>query len=202
VKKKTVKKLLRAAIPVAAAAALLLAIILWPKGPHYEGDRSQWAKPIAMAGLPNLHQVSPVLYRGAKPTPEGVRELAQMGVKTIIDLETRLDLRIAGDDVSGTGIELVHIGFDPWHPRESDVVGFLKIATDESRQPIFVHCRHGSDRTGMMCAIYRIVVQGWTKDQAIAEMTDGGCGFHPIWQDLIYYIRALDIENLKAKCGM
>ena len=198
------KTLLPAIIAVAAVAAMFLPSILWPKGPPNPagGDRSQWAKPITKPGLPNLHQVSPVLYRGARPTREGVAELARMGVKTIIDFQTSLDRPIAEDDVSGTGIELIHIGFNAWHPEHNDVVRFLKLATDESKQPVFMHCRHGSDRTGMMCAIYRIVVEGWTKDQAIAEMTDGDFGFHPIWQDLLYYIRALDVEKLKAQCGI
>jgi protein tyrosine phosphatase (PTP) superfamily phosphohydrolase (DUF442 family) len=124
-----------------------------------------------------------------------------MGVKTIIDFQTSLDRPSAEDDVSGTGIQLVHIGFHAWHPEDDDVVRFLRAATDESKQPLFVHCRHGSDRTGMMCAIYRIVVEGWTKDQAISEMTDGGFGFHPIWQNLPSYIRTLDVEKLRAQCG-
>lgn len=40
--------------------------------------------------------------------------------------------------------------------------------------------RHGSDRTGTMCALYRIAVQGWSKEDAIREMTAGGFGFHRI----------------------
>jgi protein tyrosine phosphatase (PTP) superfamily phosphohydrolase (DUF442 family) len=198
------KTLLPAIIAVAAVAAMFLPSILWPKARPAAlpvGDRSQWAKPITKPGLPNLHQVSSVLYRGARPTREGVAELARMGVKTIIDFQTSLDRPSAEDDVSGTGIQLVHIGFHAWHPEDDDVVRFLRAATDESKQPLFVHCRHGSDRTGMMCAIYRIVVEGWTKDQAISEMTDGGFGFHPIWQNLPSYIRTLDVEKLRAQCG-
>ena len=203
VKKKGVNPLLPAIVAVAVVAAMFLPSILWPKGSQSGGgDRSQWAKAIDRPGLPNLHQVSDVLYRGAKPTREGIDELGKMGVKTIIDLETRYDVGVSDDDATGTGITVVHIGFDPWHPKESDVVQFLRVVTNESRQPLFVHCRHGSDRTGMMCAIYRIAVQGWTKDQAIAEMTHGGFGFHPMWQDLLYYIRQMDVEKLKAKCGL
>jgi protein tyrosine phosphatase (PTP) superfamily phosphohydrolase (DUF442 family) len=198
------KTLLPAIVAVAVVAAMFLPSILWPTGsqpPAGPAERSRWAKPIAKPGLPNLHQVSPVLYRGARPEPQGVQELAKMGVKTIVDLQTSLDRPIAEDETSGTGIEVIHIGFDPWHPQENDVVCFLKVATDQGKQPLFVHCRHGSDRTGMMCAIYRIVVDGWTKEQAISEMTEGGFGFHPVWQNLPMYIRALDVEKLKARCG-
>jgi protein tyrosine/serine phosphatase len=81
-------------------------------------------------------------------------------------------------------------------------VAFLRIATDPKRTPVFVHCRHGSDRTGTMAAVYRIAVQGWTKEQAIAEMTQGGFGFHATFDNLIEYIRGLDIEAIRREAGL
>lgn len=50
----------------------------------------------------------------------------------------------------------------------------------------------------MMVAVYRIVEQGWSKEAAIAEMTQGGFGCHPIWSNLIQYIQKLDISNFKS----
>ena len=82
------------------------------------------------------------------------------------------------------------------HPEDNDVVHFLKIVTDPKRTPVFVHCQHRADRTGMMCAIYRIAVCGWTKDEAIREMT-GGFGFHSVWQNIVHYVRELDVEKIK-----
>jgi protein tyrosine/serine phosphatase len=161
-----------------------------------EPPAAQWAQPMEVAGLPNLHKVSDGLYRGAEPTPEGVRELAKMGVKTIIDL------RLTGapqDAVQGTGITCVRIPATAWHPETEDVAQFLRIVTDDSRKPIYVHCRRGADRTGMMCAIYRVAVQGWTKDQAIDEMTHGGFGFYSGWQNLVRYVRDLDIEQIEQQ---
>ena len=46
--------------------------------------------------------------------------------------------------------------------------------------PVLVHCLHGSDRTGTIVAMYRIVEQGWTREAAIAEMTGGGYGYHAV----------------------
>jgi hypothetical protein len=51
----------------------------------------------------------------------------------------------------------------------------------------------------MMVAIYRIVVQGWSKDDALKEMVDGGYGFHAFWQDLVRYVRNLDVDALKVR---
>ena len=89
-----------------------------------------------------------------------------------------------------------------WRPQDDDVVRFLQIVTDESRLPAFVHCRRGADRTGMMVAIYRIAVQGWDKEQAIAEMTQGGFRFNSGWQNLVQYVRDLDIDAIRQRAGL
>ena len=79
------------------------------------------------------------------------------------------------------------------------MIKFLRIATTPSMQPVLVHCQHGSDRTGTMVAIYRIVYQGWTKSQATDEMINGGFGFHPMWQNLLRYIEKLDVDKIKEQ---
>jgi protein tyrosine/serine phosphatase len=89
-----------------------------------------------------------------------------------------------------------------WHPEEEDVVRFLQIVTNPKRSPVIVHCQHGADRTGTMCAIYRVAVQGWSKEEALKEMTQGGFGFHGIWENLIRWINGLDIEEIKKKAGI
>ena len=53
-----------------------------------------------------------------------------------------------------------------------------------------------------MCAIYRVAVCGWTKEEAIEEMTRGGFGFHEIWENLPKYVRELDVEQIKRRAGM
>ena len=74
--------------------------------------------------------------------------------------------------------------------------------TETNRAPVFVHCQHGSARTGTMCAIYRVAVGGWTKEEAIWEMTEGGFGFHPEWKNLVRYVRHLDIERIRKLGGL
>jgi protein tyrosine/serine phosphatase len=153
-----------------------------------------WAKPLKVEGLPNLNKVSDILYRGAQPTAEGFKELKNMGVKTVVSLRAfHSDADLLGD----TGLAYENISFKTWHPEDDDIVKFLNIVTDKTKQPVFVHCQHGADRTGTMCAIYRIVVDGWTKDQAIKEMTEGGFGFHAVWENLIDFIKALNIDEIK-----
>ena len=87
-----------------------------------------------------------------------------------------------------------------WHPEEADVVRFLRIVTDPETDaragPLSARRRpHGDD----VRPFYRIAVQGWSKEEALHEMTGGGFGFHEVWQNLLHYINAVDIERVKAK---
>jgi protein tyrosine phosphatase (PTP) superfamily phosphohydrolase (DUF442 family) len=156
----------------------------------------KWATKLDRPGLNNLHKVNDGLYRGAQPTADGIKELEKLGVKTIICLrDNHSDKKI----LENSKITYEHIPMETWDIEKEDVVRFLKIVTDKNRQPVFVHCQHGSDRTGTMCAAYRVVIDGWTKQEAIDEMTKGGFGFHSIWVHLPKIIKKLDVEKIKSK---
>ncbi len=160
---------------------------------------SRWAEPLSRPGLPNLHKVSDDLYRGAQPTAEGMEQLDALGIKTIISLRSAdTDRKI----LHTTGPTYEHIPMVAWHAEDDDVVRFLRIVTDESRLPVFVHCQRGADRTGLMVAVYRIAVQGWSKEQAIDEMTHGGFRFYSGWRNLPRYIRDLDINAIRRRAGI
>jgi protein tyrosine phosphatase (PTP) superfamily phosphohydrolase (DUF442 family) len=161
--------------------------------------KRRWAEAIGKPGLPNLHRVGKNLYRGAQPTAEGMRELEAMGVKTVLNLRA---LHSDRDLLEGTGLGYVEIDCEAWDPDEEEVVAFLKAVSDETKGPYFVHCQHGADRTGMMIAIHRVVREGWSKADAIEEMTEGAFGFHPIWSGLPDFVRDLDVEAVRRKAGL
>ncbi len=155
---------------------------------------AHWATPIAnQPGLPNFYQIDDHLFRGAQPDDEGFAQLKALGIKTVVNLRS---VRSDRSECRKHGLDYVKIPMKAWHAKDKSLIRFLEVATDPSRQPVFVHCKHGADRTGTAVAIYRMVVQGWSKDEAIAEMTRGGFGFHSIWQNLIDYLRKLDVEKL------
>jgi protein tyrosine/serine phosphatase len=158
-----------------------------------------WATRLERPGLPNLYKINDGLYRGAQPAPEGIKELEKLGIKTIIGLRANhSDKEILGN----SPIAYEAIPMQTWEVKEEDVVRFLQIVTDKNRQPVFVHCQHGADRTGTMCAAYRVAVGGWSKQQAIDEMTKGDFGFHSIWKNLIAVVNNLDVEKIKIKAGL
>ena len=183
---------------IAAASVFLLA---WVAGadPLIANRPKTWAQPVKLAGVPNLYRVSDALYRGDQPSPLGMENLKKLGLKTILNLRSFHSDR---DEIGETGLAYEHIYMKPWHPEEEDVVRFLKIVTDPKRTPVLVHCQHGADRTGTMIAVYRIAVQGWSKAEAIREMTEGGFGFHQTWGNLPKWIQKLNIDRIKRQAGI
>jgi protein tyrosine phosphatase (PTP) superfamily phosphohydrolase (DUF442 family) len=161
-----------------------------------QAAEKKWAEHIGLPGVPNLHKVSKDMYRGGQPSAEGMRQLKKLGIKTIINLRFILSDR---DRIEDTGLDYEHINMTTWSPHNKDVVRFLQIVTDSDRTPVFVHCQHGIDRTGILCAVYRIVIEGWNKDEAIEEMTEGSFAFRSVQKNLVDYVRKLDVNEIKRK---
>ncbi|MDP2046942.1 MAG: tyrosine-protein phosphatase [Deltaproteobacteria bacterium] len=184
---------------VIAAAAVFLLIWVGCASVPTANRPDTWAQPVKLEGVPNLYRVSGELYRGDQPSAQGMQNLKELGLKTIINLRSFHSDR---DEIGDTVLAYVHITMKAWHPEEKEAVRFLKIVTDPKRTPALVHCQHGSDRTGTMIAIYRIAVQGWSKDEAVREMTEGGFRFHWIWSNLPQWVQDLDIDRIKRQAGM
>ncbi len=158
-----------------------------------------WATPLTEPGLTNFYRVTTNLYRGAQPSAVGMKELKAMGIKTILNLRSfHSDQRL----VSSGDMKLARLHMKPWHAEDEDVVAFLKIASNTNNLPLFVHCQRGADRTGMICAMYRVVICGWSKEDAIKEMKEGGFHFNPGWENLVDYINKADVEALKKRAGI
>jgi protein tyrosine phosphatase (PTP) superfamily phosphohydrolase (DUF442 family) len=159
----------------------------------------RWAEPVEVQGLPNLYRVSDDLYRGARPTAEGMAQLRKLGITTVVNLEQSNGEQAR---VTGAGLAYEHIPMTALFLHDDDVVHFLRVVSDPGNAPIFLHCKRGADRTGLMCAVYRIAVQGWTKDEALAEMTQGGFRFNYGYQNVVNYLRDLDIDRIKQSAGL
>jgi len=139
-------------------------------------------------GLPNFYKVSNDLCRGAQPVHEGFVKLRAMGIKSVVSLRSLHTDRLY---IRGLGFRYFHIRCCTWRPRLEDVERFLFIVRNSGNHPVFVHCQFGADRTGLMVAAYRIVVQDWDVEAAVKEMVEGPFGFHKIWKDLPEFLGGL-----------
>ena len=154
----------------------------------------KWAQPVAGTSVKNLNRVTPQLYRSAQPDAAGMRELEKLGVRTVIDLR---DLNDDKDEARGTKLRLHRVKMDTWHIEDEDIVRVLAMLRRKGDGPFLVHCHHGSDRTGVVCAVFRIVEQGWSREEAIRELKDGGFGFHKAWANIPRYLAKVDVEKIR-----
>jgi protein tyrosine/serine phosphatase len=120
----------------------------------------------------NFSQVTTGVYRGGRPDEAGIGVLAQMGVKTIMDLEND-DAAIAAEKgwAEAAGIRFIsHPMNGLATPNDAQVNDTLATINDPANQPVFVHCMQGKDRTGLIIALYRVIDEGWAPKDAHDEM--------------------------------
>lgn len=124
-----------------------------------------------MDGLPNFHRVTERLFRGGRPTREGMAALKRLGVRTIVDLRDRSGLSSRDRKRAPEyGIRYYRIPLGKLRgPTRAAMARILRILADPESGPVYVHCRRGSDRTGTVIACHRIANEGWTAEEAIAE---------------------------------
>ena len=120
--------------------------------------------------IDNFGQMDKQFYRGSRPKPEDFKNLAALGIKTIIDLTDNSRER-EEPAVVAAGMRYVNIPIvDKAYPTMEQANAFLKIANDPATGKFFVHCAGGRHRTGVMGAVYRFNHDHWNYDQAYAEM--------------------------------
>ncbi len=169
--------------------------------PTNQGEQSPKTRVIGRKlqakGVPNFGEVTPELYRGGLPNASGLKALAAMGVKVVVDL--RGNNLTEKKEAHSLGMEYFAI---PWHcpwPRDESSAKFLKLLQAKRSEKVFVHCRLGDDRTGMMIAAYRMAEEGWSADEAMKEMKAFGFSraHHFICPGLAGYERSFP-ERLKT----
>jgi tyrosine-protein phosphatase SIW14 len=125
-----------------------------------------------LKGLPNFGHVTENLYRGAQPKPDGFNALSAMGVGIVVNFQdNRGEMANEKRRVESLGMKYVEIPWDANHePSNTQVVEFLDLVRANPNTKIFAHCRRGADRTGVMIAAYRVVVEQKAVPEAVSEM--------------------------------
>lgn len=141
--------------------ALLFTQLVWA-GPY----------PSVEAEVPEFHAVSPGIYRGGRASAAGLAELAKLGVKTIVNLENEPEFVEREERIA----KLLNIRFISkpmsgfFTPSDRNVSEILALLADPQNYPLFVHCKHGQDRTGLIVGLHRVLHEGWDSERAYQEM--------------------------------
>jgi protein tyrosine/serine phosphatase len=130
------------------------------------------AQRLSVSSLPNAAQVTPTLYRGAQPESAGYSQLKQLGIEVVVDFhDQKSEIKEEQARVQAVGMRFISI---PWsahtNPTRAQVISFFGVLRDNPQKKVFIHCEAGADRTGTMIALYRVGLDRWTTEQAVAEM--------------------------------
>lgn len=146
----------------------------------------------------NFHTFGEGLYRGARPDVAGLTYLKNLGVKTVINLQggdlnnaslrwivSRMEpgeapamIQAEKENVEHLGMNFINVPLDSLSDvttLEAQQINFLvKFIQDPKNQPLYIHCEHGADRTGLVVALYQVFIQGWTPQAAYEQMEEFG----------------------------
>src|SRR5688572_4907011 len=120
--------------------------------------------------IKNFGQMDDRFYRGAQPKERDYKALAQLGIRTIIDL------REDPEEYSKTAVEAVGMTYvnipmiAKKYPTAEATDTFLKTVNNPATGKFYVHCAGGRHRTGAMGAVYRFNFYNWNFDQVYKEM--------------------------------
>jgi protein tyrosine/serine phosphatase len=153
----------------------------------------EWAQSVEVHY--NLFKMSPTLYRSALPDRGAVPLLEKLKVGTVISFLPESD----SSWLTTPGIAQIQLPYRTNHVDDAQVLNALRtIQAAEAKGPVLMHCKHGSDRTGLMAAMYRVVLQGWSKEDALNEMTQGGFGDSTHFKDSVRYMMQADVDKLRT----
>ena len=159
-------------IKVAAVGAPLLILLyaVYSFAPPSSSSPTNPSKSFASVTIKNFGQMDDHFYRGAQPKDSEYKELADLGIKAIIDLR---DDPMPYAKTSAEAVKLAYFNIpmsDKDYPKDADVDAFLKLSNKEGIWPFYVHCAGGRHRTGLIGAMYRFNHDGWDYTRAYEEM--------------------------------
>jgi protein tyrosine phosphatase (PTP) superfamily phosphohydrolase (DUF442 family) len=201
------KRLLRPAGWLALSLSIVLVIVALWRPDVLRSDHVDIPPPILTAEQPRptnwatpldesfrFYTLSPTLYRSALPQANDLAQLHSRGIYTVVNLHQQSDEPwLAGSDV-----RRVHIPLRGDRVTDTQVIAVLAaIRAGEQDGGVLLHCKHGQNRTGLISAMYRIVYDGWSREEAMAEMLEGGFGTAERMEDAVGYMNRVDVNAVK-----
>jgi protein tyrosine/serine phosphatase len=146
--------------------------------------------------IENAAKIADGVYRGAQPDAAGLKALKEMGVRTVVNLRSHHSEK---KEVEALGLEAVEIpmeaSLESEPPTDAEMKRFFDVVLDPAKRPVYFHCAKGKDRTGTMAALYRIEVDGWSREDAIAELRH--FGYHEYYKDLVEFVRTYKTRGFR-----
>lgn len=153
-----------------------------------------WGQPIIGTRLKNIYLVDKGIYRSEQPGREDLGTIKSLGIKEVLNLR---EFHSDDDDIADKRLVLHRVKMRAGNITEQQIIESLRIIKNR-RGPILIHCWHGSDRTGVIIAAYRVIFNHWSTSDALDEMVNGGYGYHAtVYPELTGLVEKMDAEKIK-----
>ena len=162
-------------------------------GKAFQPER--WATPIKHDA--NLYRIDDKLYRSEQPVAEDGEAIVKLGIQSVINL--RFFDRNDDDHLKAHGLTLLNRPLLSWSIKPKEIAEILYLIEKQQQNgAVLIHCYHGADRTGLIAGMYRIIYQGWSVDDAKAEMQHGPYGYHSIWKNIAKLFTEEKVKQVKT----
>ena len=180
--------LLASGLPIACSSA-----------PTDNGNKAvqseRWATPVKHDA--NLYRIDDQLYRSEQPIAEDGEAIVKLGIQIVINL--RFFDRNDDDHLKAHGLTLLNRPLLSWSIKPKEIAEILYLSEKQQQNgAVLIHCYHGADRTGLIAGMYRIIYQGWSVDDAKAEMQHGPYGYHSIWKNIAKLFTEEKVKQVKT----
>ena len=179
--------LLASGLPIACSSA--------PPDSGSKAVRSErWATPVKHDA--NLYRIDDKFYRSEQPVAEDGEAIVKLGIQSVINLGF-FD-RNDDDYLKAYGLTLLNRPLLSWSIKPKEIAEILYLIEKQQQNgAVLIHCYHGADRTGLIAGMYRIIYQGWSVEEAKAEMQHGPYGYHSIWKNIANLFTEEKVKQVK-----
>ena len=151
--------------------------------------------------IENFGKMDDHLYRGAQPEKDDYAALAKLGINTIVDLRND-PTDYERSSAEAAGMKYVNIPMSGWkYADDKDVDHFMKLMNDPETGVVYVHCKAGKHRTGLVGAVYRFNKYGWDYDQAYKEMKKFNYTSWPVHFNIKSYVKDYSEKLVKTRAA-
>ena len=144
-------------------------------------------------GIRNFTKVDDSVGCAGATDVKAFAEVAKRGYKSVLNLrdasETGASVEESKSAAERAGLKYIHLPFITAKPDPAVADAFIKIVTDKSNQPIYIHCA-GAGRVSGLWMAKRILVDKWPEDKALEEAKQIGPPSETVLKFVAEYVKS------------
>ncbi len=120
------------------------------------------------------YAVTDQVLLAAQPQPEDWQRFAAAGYQTVVNIRSDPErAAVQAANARAAGLRYIHAPWPAYELEPEHLAEFARIVEDPATGKLVFHCRSAT-RVGLIWMLYRIMHQGWSREQAEAELRAAG----------------------------